>query len=297
MKKRKLGQSGLLVSELSLGTMSIKELGAGKKIIHKALDAGINFFDTADLYQQGQNESIVGKALKEKRKEIILATKVGNQWRADGSTWDWNPTKAYIKEAVFDSLKRLQTDYIDLYQLHGGTIEDPTEETIEAFEELKQEGWIRYYGISSIRPNVIRQFAGQSNMVSVMTQYSLLDRRPEEFTLDFLKDHNIGVLVRGAVAKGFLLNKTPQKYLNHHEEEVVQFQKLLKSLNTEDYTNIGLAIQYSLAHPAISTIVIGASKVEQLTESIAAANKPALPNDLLEELQTKIPSWTYQQHR
>lgn len=92
-----------------------------------------------------------------------------------------DPSKAYIKEAVKKSLTRLKTDYIDLYQLHGGTIEDNIDETIEAFEELKQEGVIRYYGISSIRPNVIKEYVKKSNIVSIMMQFSLFDRRPEEW--------------------------------------------------------------------------------------------------------------------
>ena len=93
------------------------------------------FFDTADLYDKGVNEEIVGEVLKEKRQDVIIATKVGNQWRDDGSGWEWNPTKSYIKSAVHQSLRRLQTDYIDLYQLHGGTIDDPMDETIQAFGE------------------------------------------------------------------------------------------------------------------------------------------------------------------
>ena len=137
---------------------------ANSRLLNEAFDKGINFFDTADLYQKGFNETTVGKALKEKRKEVIIATKVGNQWREDGSGWDWNPNKAYIFSAVEKSLQRLQSDYIDLYQLHGGTIDDPIDETIEAFELLKQQGKIRYYGISSIRPNVIREWIKRSNI-------------------------------------------------------------------------------------------------------------------------------------
>lgn len=93
--------------------------------IQQAFDNGINFFDTADLYDRGWNEESVGKAVKDFRKEIMLATKVGNQWKAGGAGWVWNPTKEYILQAVEDSLRRLQTDYIELYQLHGGTIDDP----------------------------------------------------------------------------------------------------------------------------------------------------------------------------
>lgn len=138
---------------------------------------------------------------------MIIATKGGNHFEPGKDGWYWDPSKAYLKEAIKNSLLRLGLDDLDLYQLHGGTIEDPTDEVIEAFEELKQEGLIRYYGISSIRPNVINRFVERSDMVSVMMQYSLLDRRPEEELLDHLNDHNIGVVVRGALGKGMLTNK------------------------------------------------------------------------------------------
>ncbi len=109
---------------------------AAREIIEAALEAGINYFDTADLYDFGTNERIVGQALKSVRDQVVIATKVGNRWSESKDGWSWDPSKAYIKEAVKQSLKRLGTDYIDLYQLHGGTIEDPIDETIEAFEEL-----------------------------------------------------------------------------------------------------------------------------------------------------------------
>ena len=184
MKKRKLGNSDLWVTELGLGCMSIgTDEKAAREIIETALDEGINYFDTADLYDFGENEKIIGAALKEVREQVILATKVGNRWNTEKSGWSWDPTKSYIMEAVKQSLKRLGTDYIDLYQLHGGTIEDPIDETIEAFEELKSAGYIRQYGISSIRPNVIHEYVKKSDITSVMMQYSILDRRPEEEAL------------------------------------------------------------------------------------------------------------------
>ena len=189
--------------------MSLKPNEPENETLHHAIDSGITYFDTADLYDKGANEELIGRALKQKRNQIILATNVVNQWRSDGSGWDWNPRKDYILKAVEGSLKRLQTDRIDLCQLHGGTIDDPIDETIEAFEQLIKEGKVRYYGISSIRPNVIRYWTEHSNIVSVMMQYSLLDRRPEEECLSLLKEKNIGVLVRGSVAQGFLVNYTP----------------------------------------------------------------------------------------
>ena len=221
MEYKKLGKSDLNISCIGFGCMSLKDNQAeNEKILHKALEYGVNYFDTADLYDKGMNEISVGKALKGKREQAVIATKVGNQWRADGSGWDWNPRKEYILTAVEESLRRLQTDYLDLYQLHGGTIDDPIDETIEAFELLQKQGKIRYYGISSIRPNVINEYVRRSNIVSVMMQYSLLDRRPEETCLPLLQRHNIGVLARGSVASGLLVNKPAKRYLNYNDNEV-----------------------------------------------------------------------------
>ena len=181
MQKRKLGSSDLYVSELGLGCMSLGlDPKKAESILHAALDEGINYFDTADLYDHGENEKIIGTTFKQNRDKVILATKVGNHWNEQKNGWHWDPSKTYIKEAVKASLKRLNTDYIDVYQLHGGTIEDPLDETIDAFEELKTEGVIRYYGISSIRPNVIREYTSKADIASVMMQYNILDRRPEE---------------------------------------------------------------------------------------------------------------------
>src|SRR5687767_4709578 len=164
MQYRKLGKSELAISEISFGCMSLPDDHSFvRELMSKAVAAGINLFDTADLYNQGDNELIVGKALKPYRKEVFIATKVGNQWRPDHSGWDWNPSKKYIIRQVESSLQRLDTDYIDLYQLHGGTIGDPLDETISAFEQLKSQGKIRYYGISSIRPNVVREYVQRSS--------------------------------------------------------------------------------------------------------------------------------------
>lgn len=113
----------------------------------------------------------------------------------------------YIHEAVRHSLQRLNTDYIDVYMLHGGTLDDPIDETIEAFEELKKDGLIRAYGISSIRPNVVREYAIRSSIDILMTQYSLLDRRPEEAILPVAEENQISVVARGPLAKGLLSNK------------------------------------------------------------------------------------------
>lgn len=266
-------------------------------LLQTAYDHGINFFDTADLYDKGQNEILVGKALKDIRQQVIIATKVGNQWRPDGSGWDWNPTKSYIKKAVVESLRRLQTDYIDLYQLHGGTIDDPIDETIEAFEELKRAGHIRHYGISSIRPNVIREYLDRSNMVSIMMQYSLLDRRPEETCLDLIHKKGCSVIVRGGVAKGLLANKPARTYLEHDSIAVAVAQKLLNELKGDNRTAGQLALQFCKSHSAVATIACGVSKEAQLLENIGAGDLPDLELEVLEKLKKEVKAAVYEKHR
>ncbi len=296
MKLKPLGNTGWQVSELSFGCMSLKSsaLPECEKLIKHAVDAGINFFDTADLYEKGGNEKLVGQALKPVRKDIFLATKAGNQWRADGSGWDWNPRRDYILSCAEESLKRLQTDYIDLYQLHGGTIEDNIDETIEAFELLKQQGKIRHYGISSIRPNVIRQYVERSSIESVMVQYSLLDRRPEEMVLPLLDRHDKGILVRGALAQGLLINKPAKEYLGYGEAAVQRLQEAIREFAGQ-YTPQQLAVQYVLQNPAITSVVAGIRTGGQLEELLMAL-KP-VENAVLKQLSGCLEPLLYTQHR
>ena len=270
---------------------------ANSRLLNLAVDKGINFFDTADLYQKGFNEATVGKALKEKRKDVIIATKVGNQWREDGSGWYWNPTKAYILSAVEKSLQRLQTDYIDLYQLHGGTIDDPIDEAIEAFELLKQQGKIRYYGISSIRPNVIREWIKRSNMVSVMMQYSLLDRRPEETCMDLLLENNIGILARGTLARGLLINKPAEAYLDYSVAEVAKTATVIGELADKDKSKTAVALGYVLNHPAVISAITGIRTIQQLEDIIDASAKTRLDRNHFEKLQQTVKANFYKEHR
>jgi aryl-alcohol dehydrogenase-like predicted oxidoreductase len=303
LKKRKLGNSDLHVTELGLGCMSIgtDEIEA-RKIIDAALDEGINYFDTADLYDFGENEKIVGKALKEVREQVIIATKVGNRWNQDRAGWSWDPSKSYIKEEVKNSLKRLGTDYIDLYQLHGGTIEDPIDETIEAFEELKTEGYIRYYGISSIRPNVIREFVKKSTIVSVMMQYSILDRRPEEEALPLLQEHGISVVTRGPLAKGLLSDKMLEKatekgYQDYSLGELTQLLPLLKEKTASSRSFTEVALQYNLAHPAVASVVSGASCAEQIRNNARAVRSKSLTDEEITVIKELAKANTYKDHR
>ena len=268
-----------------------------KQLIDRAIELGINYFDTADLYDKGRNEQSVGAALKSKRDKVIIATKVGNEWKADGSGWTWNPRKDYILASVEKSLQRLQTDYIDLYQLHGGTIEDPINESIEAFEMLVQQGKIRYYGISSIRPNVIREYVLRSNIVSVMMQYSLLDRRPEETCLPLLQQNNIGVLARGSVAQGLLIDKPAKAYLNYSVSEVEHVAKTVASFSTEERSAAQTTLQFVLQHPAITSVVSGIRTSDQLNDVARTLVAPPLTPSEVKQLQSVLPVNAYDQHR
>lgn len=298
MLYHQLGNSDLQVSELSFGCMSLQSDQADNtRLLHYAADQGINFFDTADLYEKGENEQRVGKAFKDLRHKIILATKAGNQWRPDGSGWDWNPTKPYILKAAEESLKRLQTDYIDLYQLHGGTINDPIDETIEAFEILKQQGKIRYYGISSIRPNVIREYIWRSGIVSVMMQYSLLDRRPEENCLDLLAQNNISVLARGSLAKGLLVDKPADSYLNYTPEQVAKASEAVASLTNNTRKATAIAIRFVLHHPAVASAVAGVRTEAQLKDCLNMQSASPLSEAELQTLKTSLPANHYVEHR
>ncbi|MFU8646074.1 aldo/keto reductase [Lysinibacillus sp. RSDA_15] len=299
MKKRQLGTSEIFISEISLGGMS---LSTDKKqvatIVDMALDAGINYFDTADLYDFGTNEEILGAALGKRRQEIILATKVGNRWTEDAEGWQWDASPSYIRQAIHASLKRLGTDYIDVYQLHGGTIGDDWDGIIDTFERLKKEGLIREYGISSIRPNVLQRFLPASSAKSVMMQYSALDRRPEEW-FDFIANQGASVVTRGTVAKGLLTNSWQQRlqgvkgFNNYSSEELTT---TLTSLASQ-YNNLhALALAFNLKESAIASTVIGASSQEQLAQTLSAYESMTAITDL-EAANTLTKNEQYVEHR
>ncbi|MGA2380340.1 MAG: aldo/keto reductase, partial [Spirochaetia bacterium] len=225
----------------------------------------------------------------------------------DGSGWDWDPTEKYILQAVRESLRRLKTDYIDLYQLHGGTIDDPAEETVRAFERLLQKGTIRAWGISSIRPNVVRRYAamaesGAAGLSSEMVQYSLLDRRPEEEILETARRAGFGVLVRGAVAGGFLAGKPPAgkpaaEYLELGAFEVEAAQDVLRAISGSDKGMAQTAIRFVLSHPAVTAVAAGASSVAQVEANVAAAYAPPLTEADQRALREAVRQLRYASHR
>ncbi|MBB6733868.1 aldo/keto reductase [Cohnella zeiphila] len=300
MKMNRLGRSDLIVGEIGLGCMSLgTEERKAVALVHEALERGVNFLDTADLYDGGRNEEWVGEAIRGRRDRVVLATKAGNRRIPGQDGWVWDPSKTYILSAVKDSLRRLGTDYIDLYQLHGGTIDDPIDETIEAFEQLKREGVIREYGISSIRPNVIREYAARSAIASVMNAYSIVDRRAEEEVLPLLREKGIGVIARGPLAGGALAaRREPVKGVPDYElEELISLRERLGQLTSEGRSLTQLAIRYSLSHPAVAVAIPGASSREQLLQNLAAADAPPLTEEEVQTVRRLSKANRYALHR
>lgn len=296
MKKRQLGTSNLHISEISLGCMSLPPNPAeAEEVIHAAIDAGINYFDTADLYNKGENEKVVGTALKQHRHNIYLASKVGNRWEEGKEGWGWDTSANYINKAVRDSLQRLQTDYLDLYQLHGGTTEDNWGEITDTFESLKKEGLIREYGISSIRPNVFMPFLQNSDAISNMMQFNIFDERASEF-FDSIQQTGASVVTRGSIAKGLLTNEWRTRlkpFLSYDEADA---NDVLHKIEQQFGDVHAAALAFNLQYSTVASTVIGARTLTQLKQNLDAYEKAQSLQNISE-----IDKWTktdrYTEHR
>lgn len=294
-------KSGIEISELGLGCMSLgTDYKTAQPIIESAIENGITYFDTADMYDQGINEEIVGKALKkyQNRDDIVIGTKVGNRLTDDGHM-TWDPSKKHIKESVKGSLKRLGLNHLDLYQLHGGTIDDPLDETISAFDELKQEGYIRAYGISSIRPNVIDYYLKNSQIETLMSQFNLIDNRPESLIND-VHDKQVKILARGPVFKGLLTSKSVDVIDEKFENGVLDYTQdelgsTIASIKELESNLTALSFKYLTSHDAMGSIIVGASNVEQLEENVRNYYKD-ISLDQIKSARNRVKDIEYTQH-
>ena len=297
-------KDGINISELSLGCMNLPldDRTETEKIIRFALESGITHFDTADLYQFGQNEEVLGEVMKQFRSDytFTIGTKGGNEFDAEKQEKiAWNPSASHIKNAVKDSLSRLGVESIDLYQLHGGTIEDNKDETISAFEDLKKEGLIKSYGISSIRLNVIDYYLKHSNISTLMMQFNPIDNRPLEVVRNL--DEDVKILSRGPVMKG-LLSSNSRKVLDDKFAEGVldySYEELESAISRLGQINGDLtALSYAFLHHNNAAIVNGVSSLEQLEDNVESyMNMPDFTQEEYESILDAVKLIRYEEHR
>lgn len=291
MNHQNLGRTGLSVSRVSMGCWGLaNQMGTISRkqavdTVHAALDAGVNLFDTADNYGAGLSESILGEALRGRRQQLCIATKVGNLGREPGG----RPPDMTVESVVSSchaSLRRLGVDEIDVYQCHQWDARRP-EVFVEAFELLKQQGKIRHWGVSTDDTELLRQFDALGDCETCQIRYHVFDRRAESEMLPYCRRHGIGVLVRDPLAKGILTGKfTPQtrfpeddtvrRKLNeepYRSEFIAALGRvdLLRELTGEDLNLVDLALGFILAHPAVTCAIPGMKSPEQARQNAAAA--------------------------
>jgi aryl-alcohol dehydrogenase-like predicted oxidoreductase len=299
MKYRKLGNTGLIVSSVALGTMqfggkmNMGNLGQEDttRMVNLALDRGINFIDTADVYSLGESETLVGNALKGVRDEIVLATKVrlpmSENFNRSGAT------RVNIMREIEGSLRRLQTDYIDLYQVHGWDSNTPLEETLRTLDDLVRQGKVRYIGLSNFlswqaaTAVMLQDHLGLEKYVTAQMYYSLVGRGLEYEFQSFAEYHNLGILVWSPLAGGFLAGKYGRanpapagtrfaeagSFVPFDREMGYRVVEVLKEVaGRHGATPARVALAWVLGRVAVSSVIVAARKSEQLEDNIRAVD-------------------------
>jgi len=290
---RQLGSAGVRVSTIGLGTnrFGIRvDQQEVNRIVDVALAQGINFFDTADVYQEGRSEESLGVALKGRRQQVILATKVFNK-TGDGPN-DYGTSRHHIIEGVEASLRRLQTDYIDLYQMHRPDPDTPIEETLRALDDLVRAGKVRYIGASNYaawqlaRANLLAEFRGWTPFVTIQPHYHMFERGIEQELVPYCNAHGVGILPYFPLAGGFLTGKyrrgekapagsrgesSPyvQKYMTDSYYD--KLERLIAWAGERGHTIGDLAHAWLLAQPSVSSVISGATSAEQVEANARAA--------------------------
>ena len=301
MKTRKLGNQGLEVSELGLGCMGMSEFyGSGDEqeaiaTIHHALDLGINFLDTADMYGPFTNEKLVGRAIKDRRDRVIIATKFGNVRSAEGGWLGINGKPEYVRKSCDDSLQRLGVDVIDLYYQHRVDITVPIEETVGAMAELVQQGKVRYLGLSEAAPATIRRAQAIHPISALQTEYSLWSRDPEDEIFPTLRELGIGFVPYSPLGRGFLtgaiaspddfapddFRRISPRFQGENFAENLKLVEQVKAIATEKGITAGqLALAWLLAQGDDIVPIPGTKRRKYLEENIGAATVTLTAEDI-----------------
>jgi 1-deoxyxylulose-5-phosphate synthase len=303
MNYRRLGDTGLTVSRLCLGTMTFglqTEEAESANILDKAFAGGITFIDTADVYPlggdlktAGRTEEIVGRWLKGKRDKVVLASKAVG--KMGSNPWEQGASRKHLLDAIDASLRRLNTDYVDLYQLHSDDPLTPLDETLEALDVMVRSGKVRYIGVSNFLSYRLARALGRSDVrglarfVSVQPRYNLLFRQIERELLPLAAEEHLGVIPYNPLAGGLLTGKhrfdarppdgrfnlgtAAKNYQDRywHEGEFATLEALRGILKESSASMATVAIAWVLANPVITSAIIGASRAAQLDDSLAAA--------------------------
>jgi aryl-alcohol dehydrogenase-like predicted oxidoreductase len=291
---RNLGNSGLKVSVVGLGCNNFGmkcDAEQTRAVVHKAFDEGINFFDTADIYgNRGKSEEFLGKALGERRREVIVATKFGLPM-GDGP-FHRGGSRRYIMAAVEASLRRLGTDYVDLYQIHVPDPETPQQETLATLDDLVRAGKVRYVGNSNFAgwqvadAHWISRASGLVCYISAQNQYNLLDRRIERELVPACRQFGVGILPYFPLASGFLTGKyrrgveppkdtrlalmRPMASQVMTDENFATLEKLEEFARGHGHSVLELAVAWLAAQPQVASVISGATKPEQVSENVKA---------------------------